>query len=53
MAQDSVWIAAASLLWAFEMGKAVDGSGAAEEISGNYTFGVVRYVLTFAMYDKI
>ena len=41
MAQDTLWIVAAQLLWAFEMKHAVDESGKEIGITGEYTFGVV------------
>lgn len=43
MAQDSVWIAAASMLWAFGMEKALDSNGVPIEVTGDYNFGLVRY----------
>ena len=42
VAQDTLWIAAASLLWAFEMEHAKDAAGREVEIPAGYTFGVVR-----------
>ncbi|GJE99021.1 cytochrome P450 [Phanerochaete sordida] len=47
MAQDTLWIAAASLLWAFRMERAIDAAGRPIEISGEYTVGVVSYPAPF------
>lgn len=44
MAADSVWIACAMILWAFDMEKPVDESGRVVDPSGEYTFGLVWYV---------
>lgn len=41
MAQDTLWIVAAQLLWAFNMGRTVDESGEEVAVAGEYTFGVV------------
>lgn len=42
MAQDSLWMTAVSLLWAFDIEKAVDEKGQPIEVTAEYTFGVVR-----------
>lgn len=41
MAADSVWIACAMILWAFDIEKSVDESGRVMDPSGDYTFGLV------------
>lgn len=43
MAQDSLWMMAVSLLWAFDIEKAFDEKGTPIEVTTEYTFGVVRY----------
>ena len=42
MAQDTLWIVAAMLLWAFRIEREVDEKGIPVGVSGEYTFGVVR-----------
>lgn len=41
MAADSVWIACAMILWAFDIEKPVDESGKVMDPIGGYTFGLV------------
>ena len=41
MALDTLWIVVASLLWAFEVRRAVDGQGKEVDVKGEFTFGAV------------
>ena len=41
MGFDSLWITAASLVWAFDIERYVDAEGTAHEPTGEYTFGLV------------
>ena len=41
MASDSLWIAAAYLVWAFDIGKFVNRDGTVDEPTGEFTFGLV------------
>ena len=44
MGSDALWITAASLVWAFSVEKYVDASGKVDEPTGEFTYGLVRYV---------
>ena len=41
MGFDSLWITAASLVWAFDIEKCVDAEGTVCEVTGEFTFGLV------------
>ena len=43
MASDSLWLTAANLVWAFDIGKPIAADGRVVEPTGEYTFGLVRY----------
>ena len=42
MAPDSLWITAAYLVWAFDIGKFVNKDGSVDEPSGEFEAGLVR-----------
>jgi cytochrome P450 len=42
MALDALWIAATSIIWAFNITRACDANGNEVPISGNYNIGLVR-----------
>lgn len=41
MAQDTLWIYVASVLWAFEVERAVDAQGRPVDVTGAFTSGAV------------
>lgn len=51
MSSDSLWITAATLIWAFDIKKPVDPSGRVDEPTGEYTFGLVRCVISYRCID--
>ena len=52
MGSDALWITAASLVWAFSVEKYVDASGKVDEPTGEFTYGLVRYVCVDSILHK-
>ena len=49
MGKASLWLTAGSILTCFDIGKAVDASGALVEPTGEYSPGMIRYVARYVL----
>jgi hypothetical protein len=52
LANESIWITVASFLVAFEVVKAVDCEGRVIEPSGEYSSGLLWYVVRIALHQR-